>query len=325
MSNEFDKGWFIMVKLWGEKRYNSLNSYLRKEFGEKAIKISIDAGFSCPNRDGKISRGGCIFCSEKGSGDFTGDSEDLVKQFYQGVEIMTRKWKNGKYIAYFQAYTNTYASVSVLREKYYSVLELDNVCGIAIATRPDCLDEDVIELLKEINKEKYLWVELGFQTSKETTAKLVNRGYENDIYIKATEKLKNAGIKFVTHIIFGLPGEDREDMMSTVEYVVETNPWGIKFHLLHLMKDTKLEEYYNRGELEFLSKEEYITLVVDALESIPEDVVIHRLTGDSPRKLLIGPMWSLSKWEILNSIDKELADRNTWQGKKVESTATKKA
>lgn len=307
-----------MTVYWNEKRYNSINYFLRQKFGEKVFKISLDAGFTCPNRDGKISTGGCIFCNESGSGDFTGKSNNLINQFHEGVTLMTKKWKKGKYIAYFQAYTNTYAPIEELREKYYSILNLEGVCGIAIATRPDCLGVEVLELLNELKNKIYLWVELGFQTSKEETAKLLNRGYKNDVYLEAVENLNNLGINFVTHVIFGLPGETREDMIKTVEYVINTKPWGIKFHLLHLMRGTKLEELYNRGELNFLKQDEYIKLIVDSLEMIPENIIIHRLTGDSPRELLIGPTWSTKKWEILNSIDKTLEERDTWQGKKVQ-------
>lgn len=303
------------MKQWGEKRYNSINYFLRNKFGEKVFKISLDAGFTCPNRDGKLSKGGCIFCSERGSGDFTGASKDLVKQFHEGVELMRRKWKTGKFIAYFQAYTNTYAPVNELREKYNSIIGFEGVCGIAIATRPDCLSDEVIELLKEINDKTYLWLELGLQTSNKETAILINRGYENEVYLTAAEKLNKAGIDFVTHIIFGLPKETKKDMLDTVKFVIASRPWGIKFHLLHLMKDTKMVELYNRGELKFLEQEEYVELLIDALEIIPENEVIHRLTGDSPRNLLIGPEWSLKKWEVLNAIDKRLIERETWQGK----------
>lgn len=305
-----------MAVLWGDKRYNSLNYFLRQRFGEKVFKISLDAGFTCPNRDGKVSRGGCVFCSERGSGDFTGEGENLVEQFHSGISLMRRKWKSGKFIAYFQAYTNTYGSVSELREKYYSILNEKDLCGIAIATRPDCLDDEIIELLIELKSKTYLWIELGLQTSKEETSKLINRGYENDVYMNAVNRLHSADIDFVTHIIFGLPGEDKEDMLNTLKFVIASKPWGIKYHLLHLMKGTALEKLYEKGELRFLNQEEYIDLIVDAIELTPGDIVIHRLTGDSPRELLIGPMWSLKKWEVLNGIDQRLIERDAWQGKK---------
>lgn len=239
------------MKMWGDKRYNSLNYHLRQKFNDKVFKISLDAGFSCPNRDGTISRGGCIFCSERGSGDFTGKSRDLVEQFYEVKEMMNKKWKKGKYIAYFQAYTNTYAPVNVLREKYYSILNIEDVVGIAIATRPDCLLEDVLDLLSEINEKTYLWVELGLQTVNENTAKLINRGYNLETYIKAVNELKKRNIEVVTHVIFGLLGETKKDMLDTVEFVANTKTQGIKIHLLHLMKGTALVDYYEKGMLSF--------------------------------------------------------------------------
>ena len=304
-----------MTMLWGDKRFNSVNYFLKQKFGEKIFKIPLDAGFTCPNRDGKISRGGCIFCSEMGSGDFTGESKDLVKQFHQGKEIMTRKWKSDKYMAYFQAYTNTYADVLELRDKYYSVINLEGVCGIAIATRPDCLSNEVLELLHEISQKTYLWVELGLQTSNDKTAELINRGYQTNAYLSAIKNLGIMGIEVVTHVIFGLPGESIQDMLNTIDFVAGTKTWGIKFHLLHLMKNTKMVELYISGKLRFLEQDEYIDLIVDSLERIPGSMVIHRLTGDSPRELLIGPIWSLKKWEVLNGIDKRLLERSTWQGK----------
>ena len=299
---------------WGDKRYNSLNYFLRQKFKEKVFKVSLDAGFTCPNRDGKISTGGCIFCSQRGSGDFTSNNESLVKQFYEGIELVKRKWKCEKYIAYFQAFTNTYGAVTELREKYYSVLKIQDVCGIAIATRPDCLDDEVLELLHEISKTTFLWVELGFQTSKPETVSLINRGYENDIYLKATENLRLRGIHVVTHVIFGLPGECKEDMLNTIEFVKNTC-WGIKFQLLHLIQGTQMMDLYNNGQLKFLEQEEYTETVIDAIEILPEDMVIHRLTGDGPQKLLVGPLWSTDKIKVLNKLNSRFTERNTWQGK----------
>lgn len=304
-----------MTKKWGDKRYNSLNYFLREKFNEKVFKISLDAGFSCPNRDGRISKGGCIFCSERGSGDFTGKSSDIIEQFYEVKEMMNKKWKSGKYIAYFQAYTNTYATIEVLREKYYSILKLQDVVGIAIATRPDCLPLEVLDLLSEINQKTYLWVELGLQTTNDETAKVINRGYDLETYIKAVNELKKRNIDVVSHVIFGLLGETKEDMLKTVEFVANTKTQGIKIHLLHLMKGTRLVDFYNEGRLKFLSFDEYVDLVVESINILPENMVIHRLTGDSPRELLIGPMWSLKKWEVLNEIDKRLEEKDIWQGK----------
>jgi radical SAM protein (TIGR01212 family) len=305
-----------MAKTWDNKRYNSLNYFLRQKFGEKVFKISLDAGFTCPNRDGTVSRGGCIFCSARGSGDFAGTKENLIEQFFEVKEVMNKKWKKGKYIAYFQAYTNTYAPVEVLREKYYSILNLEDVVGIAIATRPDCLADDVLELLEEVSRKKYLWVELGLQTIHERTAKLINRGYNLDTYIKAVNDLKKRNIEVVTHAILGLPGETKQDMLQTVEFIGNTGTQGIKLHLLHIMKGTAMAKLLERGEVRLLEMDEYVDLVVDSIERLPEEMVVHRITGDSPRELLIGPMWSLKKWEVLNAIDQRFIERDSWQGKK---------
>ncbi|HHY77974.1 MAG TPA: TIGR01212 family radical SAM protein [Clostridiales bacterium] len=305
-----------MVMKWDDKRYYSLNYFLRQKFGEKVIKISLDAGFTCPNRDGSKSRGGCIFCSPRGSGDFTMTSPDLSQQFEEAKVMMSKKWKKGKYIGYFQAYTNTYAPVKVLREKYYTILNKEDVVGLAIATRPDCLPEDVLELLEEINNKTYLWVELGLQTIHEETAKLINREYPLSDYINAVKELRKRNIDVVTHCILGLPGETKEDMLQTVDFVAHTDTQGIKLHLLHLMKDTPMVKLYEEGRLKLMEKDEYVDLVVDCLEILPPNMVIHRLTGDGPRDTLIGPKWSLNKWEVLNSIDDRLVERDTWQGKK---------
>lgn len=300
-----------------EKRYYSLNQFLRDRFGGKVMKISLDGGFSCPNRDGKINKGGCIFCSERGSGDFSGNRFLPIKdQFCQVKEVMNEKWKEGKYIAYFQAYTNTYDSVENLRKKYDEAVENEGVVALAIATRPDCIDDEICKLLKEYNERLYTWVELGFQTSNEETAVVINRGYKNESYDRAVKMLNDYGIDVVTHIIFGLPGEGQDDMLNTVKYVAKSGSCGVKFHLLHLMKNTPMVKLYNEGKLKFLEMDEYIDLIVESLELIPEKMVVHRLTGDSPRDLLIGPMWSLKKWEILNAIDARLEELGTRQGAK---------
>lgn len=305
-----------MSKEWNGKRYHSLNYFLREKFGEKVFKISLDGGFSCPNRDGKISKGGCVFCSERGSGDYAGDRElSISNQFDDIKEMMSKKWKSGKYIAYFQAYTNTYAPVDELRRKYEEALNKEGVVAIAIATRPDCLGDDVLDLLDEINKKVYLWIELGLQTSNDETAKRINRGYKLEVFEEAMKKLKERNIDVVVHDILGLPGETKEDMLNTVNYIAHSGAKGIKLHLLHLMKDTPMVSLYEKGKIEFLSEEDYIDLIVKAVSMLPEDMVVHRLTGDAPRALLIGPMWSLKKWEVLNAIDKKFEDEDIWQGK----------
>ena len=305
-----------MSKTWDGKRYHTLNHFLREKFGEKVFKISLDAGFTCPNRDGRVSTGGCIFCSPRGSGDFAGTSQDIVEQFHEVKSMMNKKWKSGRYIAYFQAYTNTYAEADVLREKYYSVLNLEDVAGIAIATRPDCLPADVLDLLSEINSRTYLWVELGLQTMHERTARLINRGYGLDTYIASVKELKKRNIEVVTHQILGLPGENKRDMIQTVDFISNTGTQGIKLHLLHLLKDTRLAEMYRQGEFQLMSMEDYIEVVVDCIERIPENMVIHRITGDGPRDTLIAPKWSLKKFEVINAIEHLMMDKDTWQGKK---------
>lgn len=302
------------TKKWGDKNYKSLNFFLREKFGEKVFKISLDAGFSCPNRDGTISSGGCIFCSERGSGDFAGDKNfSITKQFEDIKKVMNKKWKSGKYIAYFQAYTNTYAPVEKLKEYFEEALSQEGVVALAIATRPDCLSEDVLELLENISSRTYLWVELGLQTTDEKTAKLINRGYELSTFEEALAKLRKRNIDVVVHTIFGLPGEDKDTMLETIRYLSSKDIQGIKLHLLHVMMNTPLAELYEKGGLRLLEQEEYIDLICKAITMLPASIVIHRLTGDAPRNLLIGPAWSLKKWEILNAIDKKLKDEELYQ------------
>lgn len=301
---------------WGDKRYHTLNYFLREKFNCKVYKISLDAGFSCPNRDGKINTGGCIFCSERGSGDYAGNSELSIHNQFENVKsIMAKKWKEGKYIAYFQAYTNTYATLEVLRQKYEEAIKEENVVALAIATRPDCLPSEVLDLLEELNKKIYVWIELGLQTTNEGTALTINRGYSLGVFESALDNLRNRGIDVVCHVIFGLPGESHDDMLSTVKYLSKKDIQGIKFHLLHLIKNTPMVELYNMGGLKFMEQEEYVELICKAITILPSDIVIHRLTGDAPRSLLIGPLWSLKKWEILNSIDSLLKSKNLYQGR----------
>lgn len=301
---------------WGDKRYYSLNCYLREKFNCKVYKISLDAGFSCPNRDGKINTGGCIFCSERGSGDYAGNSElSIHNQFVNIKSIMAKKWREGKYIAYFQAYTNTYAPVEILRQKYEEAIKEENVVALAIATRPDCLSREVLDLLEELNEKIYVWIELGLQTVNESTALMMNRGYSIDVFESALDNLRKRGIDVVCHVIFGLPGESHEDMLSTIRYLSKKDIQGIKFHLLHLMKNTPMVQLYNNGGLIFMEQEEYVELICKAITLLPPDIVIHRLTGDAPRSLLIGPLWSLRKWEILNAIDNMLKSRDLYQGR----------
>lgn len=295
--------------------YNSLNDYYRSIFGRKMVKLSLDAGFSCPNRTGKISTKGCIFCSAKGSGDFAGQRQlSISEQICQQKKLIGQKWRNCGYIAYFQAFTNTYAPIDILREKYAEALSCDGVDGISIATRPDCIDEKVVKLLTEFSQKSYVCVELGLQTSNEKTADFINRGYKNEIFEKSVKSLNDAGIDTVCHIIFGLPKESSDDMINTVKYAVACGIKGIKIQLLHVLKDSPLEEIYNSTHFHILDKDEYIDLVLTALSYIPENIVIHRLTGDGPKDLLIAPKWSLDKRDVLNSIHKKMSETSFRQG-----------
>lgn len=298
------------------KRYHTWNYHLRKSFGHKVFKVALDGGFDCPNRDGTVAHGGCTFCSVSGSGDFAGNRvDDLVIQFSEIKEKMHHKWKDGKYMAYFQAFTNTHAPVEVLREKFESVLQQEGVVGLSIATRPDCLPDDVIEYLAELNERTYLWVELGLQTVHERTALLINRAHDFQCYVDGVNKLRQHGIRICSHIINGLPLETPEMMMKTAEEVAKLDVQGIKIHLLHLLKGTPMVKQYEKGLLEFLSFDKYVSLVCDQLEILPPEMIVHRITGDGPIDLMIGPMWSVNKWEVLNAIDAELKRRDSWQGK----------
>lgn len=301
--------------IWGDKRYRSFNYEMKRIFDSKIIKLSLDGGFTCPNRDGTIGNKGCIFCGEEGSGEFAGSRTlDITKQMESQKELLSKKWNKGKYIAYFQNFTNTYSSYEDLKEKYYSALSQEGVVGLAIATRPDCLSEEVLELLEEINEKTFLWVELGLQTIHERTTKFIRRGYPLVCYDEAIKQLNKRNIKIVTHLIFGLPNESREDILSSVKHVAATNTWGVKFHLLYIQKGTDLHEYYKNSPFHILSREEYISLIVDSIEHLPPDIVIHRLTGDGKRALLVEPLWSLDKLRVLSEIDMELKRRNSYQG-----------
>lgn len=293
-----------------------LNDFLKEKFNEKIYKVSLDGGFTCPNRDGKVSRGGCIFCSENGSGDFTATKlKSIHAQIEEQIDLVSKKYKGDKYIAYFQNFTNTYAEVSYLRKIYEEALSHEKIVGLAIATRPDCLEDDVLELLAELNKKTFLWVELGLQTLNDDVAKYFNRAYETEIYKEASEKLNKLNIKFVTHIIIGLPKEENDDYLKTAIFAQNCGTWGIKLHLMYVVKNTPLEKLYLNGDLKVNTKEEYVEKVVNVLENISSEVVVHRLTGDGDRETLVAPLWSIKKIDVLNSIHKELKRRNTYQGK----------
>ncbi|NLJ87394.1 MAG: TIGR01212 family radical SAM protein [Epulopiscium sp.] len=308
---------------WDGISYHSLNYYLRKKFNDKVLKISLDGGFTCPNRDGTISDRGCIFCSGRGSGDFILSPDlSLNEQFNKGRKLLEKKWPSGKYIAYFQAFTNTYAPVDILRKKYEEALSLPGVVGLAIATRPDCLNDEVLELLDEINKKTFLWIELGLQTMHEKTASFIQRGYPLSCFNEAVYNLYKRKIEIVVHLILGIPGESKEDMLSSVKFISRQTVKGVKLHLLHILKYTPLHEIYKKSPFKVLEKDEYVELIIDCLELLPPDMVIHRLTGDGSKDLLVAPNWSKDKRGVLNSIHKRLKERNTWQGKYYNNLAT---
>ncbi len=298
------------------KRYNTLNEELKREFGNKVMKLSLDGGFTCPNRDGTVGTRGCIFCGDEGSGEFAGTrTVSIEEQVEEQKKLLSKKWDTDKYIIYFQNFTNTYGPIEKLKSLYYKAIDIQGVVGLAIATRPDCLDENVLDLLSEINNKTYLWVELGLQTIHEESASFIRRGYPLKVYDKAIYELKRRNIKVVTHVILGLPGENKEEILDTVRYVASTNTWGIKLHSLYIQRDTDLYDFYVKKPFSLMNREQYVSLVVDALELLPKDMVIHRVTGDGKRELLHEPKWSLDKLKVLSMIDKELKLRDSYQGK----------
>jgi hypothetical protein len=315
--------WIINTKKESirQKRYYTFNEHLREKFGGKIFKVSLDAGFTCPNRDGTLGQGGCIYCSARGSGDFAGEQGlSIHDQFLEVTDRMQKKWPRAQYIAYFQAYTNTYAPVERLRAVYEEALAEDNVVGLAISTRPDCLPEDVLDYLEELNQKTYLWVELGLQSIHDRTMELIERGHNYVQFLKGLDLLHSRGIQVCAHLILGLPGETKAEMLETAQAVAKLPLRGIKIHLLHVLKGTPLAAIYQCEPFELMAKDDYVSLVVDILEIIPSEMVIHRLTGDGPPDELIGPRWSRKKWEVLNAIDAELVRRDTWQGKRVKNS-----
>ena len=297
------------------KRYHTLNYYYKKKFGMKVVKISLNGGFTCPNIDGTKGFGGCIYCSKTGSGEFGGDiHDDLVTQFNKIKKVMDHKWPNSKYIAYFQARTNTYAPVEVLREKYEKVLKLPNVIGLTIATRCDAISEEVLDYLDELNKRTNLTIELGLQTIHEKTAKIINRCHTLEEFDEMVNKLRERKIEVVVHIINGLPYETEEMMLETVRYVNKLDIQGIKIHMLNIVKDTKLHELYMNKPFDMLKRDEYIDIVIKQLELLRKEIVIHRITADPDPDNLVEPKWLLAKRTLINDIDKEMVKRNTYQG-----------
>ncbi|OSH43704.1 hypothetical protein WZ342_1379 [Enterococcus faecalis] len=300
------------------KRYHTWNYALRQQFGEKIFKVPIDGGFDCPNRDGTVAKGGCTFCSVSGSGDMiVAPSDPLPLQFQKEIQLMHQKWPTvDQYIVYFQNFTNTHAPVDVIRHRFEQVVNEKGVVGLSIGTRPDCLPDEVVNYLAELNERFYLWVELGLQTTFEETSAAINRAHDYQTYLDGVAKLRKHGIRVCTHLINGLPGETPAMMRENVRRTIQDSDiQGIKLHLLHLMTNTKMMRDYNEGRLQLMSKEAYVSVICDQLEMIPPEIVIHRLTGDAPFETIIGPMWSLKKWEVLNAIDAEMKRRNSYQGK----------
>ena len=301
--------------VWGEKSFNNIDYYLKEKFGEKIFKVSLDGGFTCPNRDGTLSYKGCIFCSESGSGEFTGNRKNsITNQINEQIKFL-EKGVDKKYIAYFQNFTGTYGNIDYLRSVYEEAIKHPNIVGLAIATRADCLSEEVLGLLSEFNEKTHLWIEIGLQTVNDKTAEIINRGYKTEIFTEKMKELNKRNIKVVTHVIIGLPNENKNDVFSTIDYINEQKTWGIKLHLLYILKNTGLFEYYKSNPFEIMKKEEYISLVTEIISRLDKKIVIHRLTGDAPWKDLYEPKWSTDKRGILNGINKLLKEKKIYQGK----------
>lgn len=300
------------------KRYHTLDYYYKNRFNSKVFKVSLNGGFTCPNIDGTVGYNGCIYCSKLGSGEYAGNKEkNLTEQFNEVKNILLKKWPNAKYIGYFQANTNTYANIEELKKKYEEILKLDNVIGLNIATRADSISDECLKYLSELNKKTYLTIELGLQTSNEKTSKLINRCHTLTCFENMVKKLRDNNIDIVVHIINGLPYETKEDMINTVKYLNKLDIQGIKIHMLSILKDTALENLYKKNKFKILTKEEYIDIVINQLEYLRPEIVIHRITGDPKIDDLIEPDWLIKKFCVLNDIDKEMVIRKTYQGNKV--------
>ena len=300
-----------------DKRYHTFNYYLKTKYKQKIAKISLNADFTCPNRDGTAGIGGCLFCSDSGSGDFAGDPKDSLQlQFDKVSQMMKRKWPDCKYIAYFQANSNTYGSVEKLKETFEPFINKKDVVGIDIATRPDCLNDDIIEYLADLNQRTDLWIELGLQTIHEESAQWFNRGYSLSVFEKALRQLREHNISVCVHIINGLPVETSEMMLQTVEYLAKQDIQGIKIHMLYALKNSRIAKYMETHQIDFMEREVYIDLVVRQLELLPPHIVVQRLTGDGKQDELYGPLWSIKKVTILNDITKRMKALDTYQGQR---------
>lgn len=300
-----------------KKAFNLYSTHLKKTFGGRVHKISIDAGFGCPNRMGGRQHHGCIFCDSDGSGAVSIESSiSIAAQIDRAKEMMRRKYRAKWFIAYFQPFSNTFAPVNHLRHCYDQALEVEDVVGLAIGTRPDCLPDDVLDLLAEYHQRTYLWLELGLQSIHDKTLTFINRGHDYQCFLKAYQGAKERGINVCVHVILGLPGESRDDILATADELARLQIDGVKLHLLHVLNGTPLGAMYKAGQIEMLDMQEYVDLVVDFIERLPQTTLIQRLTGDGPRDILLAPQWSLNKWEVLNAIDAELERRGTQQGEK---------
>ncbi len=300
------------------KRYHTLDYFYKHKFNSKVFKVSLNAGLSCPNIDGKVGKGGCIYCSNSGSGEFAGNkNDDIITQFNEIKKMMLKKWPNAKYIGYFQAHTNTYAPVETLKKLYEPILQQENVVGLNIATRPDAISDECLKYLEELNKKTYLTIELGLQTIHKKTTKIINRCHTLECFENMVKKLREKNINVVVHIINGLPYETKEDMIKTAKYLNTLDIQGIKIHMLSVIKNTKLEKLYQLKPFHILTEEEYIDIVINQLENLSPEIVINRITGDPKLDDLIQPTWLVKKFCVLNNIDKEMVKRNTYQGKNI--------
>lgn len=288
--------------------YKTANDYYKQKFGCKVYKLSLDGGFTCPNRDGTLGNSGCIFCSALGSGEFAVSGDNITEQLENAKQMVEQKNKSGKYIAYFQSFTNTYAPIEKLKKLYYEAIKPDYIVGLAIGTRPDCLPDEVIELLKEINQIKPVSVELGLQTTNEKSADYIRRGYKNTVYFDAVKRLKNTEIDVITHIILGLPNETADDAVKTTLDAVAAGTGGVKFHLLHVLKNTDLEREYLNGKFECLTLENYAEILKKCISVLPPEIVVHRITGDGAKRDLVAPLWSADKKMVLNYLNKYLKE-----------------